>query len=184
MAETGSVLNFRSGNRITLVDQGADGDGEYLRIEHVIPQTGRLVGPHWHPILQETFHVRAGQLRFRVDGVETTAGPGTTVVVKPRATHEFWNDSSETVLEHEVRPPLHHWEMFEFMSRLDQAGRMTKLGLPRNPLALGLLWEYGDGYVAGPPPALQRAVFGNIAKLARTLGYERKLVASTSADQG
>ncbi|WP_194829157.1 hypothetical protein [Nocardia sp. XZ_19_231] len=57
----------------------------------------------------------------------------------------------------------------------------TASKLPRNPLALGLLWEYQDGYLAGPPASLQRLIFGGSAGLARRTGYARRLLATTSA---
>lgn len=114
-------------------------------------------------------------MRFRVDGAEIVAGPGDTVSAPPRAVHEFWNESTDTVVDHVVRPPLRHWAMFEFWSELDNAGRTTASRLPRNPLALGLLWEHQDGYLAGPPAPVQRLVFGGLAALARRTGYARRL---------
>lgn len=114
-------------------------------------------------------------MRFRVDGAEIVAGPGDTVSAPPRAVHEFWNESTYTVVDHVVRPPLRHWAMFEFWSELDNAGRTTASRLPRNPLALGLLWEYQDGYLAGAPAPVQRLVFGGLAALARRTGYARRL---------
>ncbi|MFI8978402.1 hypothetical protein ACIGO9_36365 [Nocardia asteroides] len=58
----------------------------------------------------------------------------------------------------------------------------TASRLPRNPLALGLLWEFQDGYLAGPPAPLQRLVFGGSAAPARRTGYARRL--RTGAGQG
>ncbi|MFD6224865.1 cupin domain-containing protein [Nocardia asteroides] len=175
MAEIGSVLTFRNGHRVTLIDRGTDEQGAYLRLEHVLPQPGRAAGPHWHPEIGESWTVRSGRMRFRVDGAEIVAGPGDTVSAPPRAVHEFWNESTDTVVDHVVRPPLRHWAMFEFWSELDNAGRTTASRLPRNPLALGLLWEYQDGYLAGAPAPVQRLVFGGLAALARRTGYARRL---------
>ncbi|MFC4374424.1 cupin domain-containing protein [Nocardia halotolerans] len=173
-----SVLHFRNGHRVTLLDRGADAQGAYLRLEHVLPRPGRQAGPHWHPELSETWTIRAGRMRFRIDGTDIVAGPGDTVTAPPRAVHEFWNDAENTVAEHLIRPPLRHWEMFELWSGLDNAGATTATRLPRNPLALGLLWEYQDGYLAGPPAWLQRWVLGGLAALARRTGYARRLLAT------
>ncbi|MEV0551212.1 cupin domain-containing protein [Nocardia salmonicida] len=181
MADIGSVLTFRNGHRVTLVDRGADARGAYLRLEHVLPHIGREAGPHWHPEISETWTIRTGQVRFRVDGEDIVAGPGDTVTAPPRAVHEFWNEANDTVLDHVIRPPLQHWEMFEFWSGLDNANKTTASKLPRNPLALGLLWEYQDGYLAGPPALLQRLIFGGLAGLARRTGYVRRLLATASA---
>ncbi|MGW6730952.1 cupin domain-containing protein [Nocardia sp. NPDC055029] len=179
MADIGTVLTFRNGHRVTLVDRGADDQGAYLRLEHVLPHIGREAGPHWHPELSETWTIRTGRVRFRIDGTEIVAGPGDTVTAPPRAVHEFWNEAEDTVMDHVIRPPLRHWEMFEFWSGLDNTHRTTASTLPRNPLALGLLWEYQDGYLAGPPVPLQRLIFGGLAALARRTGYARRLRAAT-----
>ncbi|NKX90771.1 cupin domain-containing protein [Nocardia coubleae] len=177
MARTGTVLTFRNGHRVTLVDRGADEHGAYLRLEHELPRTGRQAGPHWHPEISETWTIRSGRVRFRIDGADVVAGPGDTVTAPPRAVHEFWNEAEGTVMDHVIRPPLRHWEMFEFWSGLDNANKTTEQRLPRNPLALALLWEYQDGYLAGPPALLQRWVFGGLAALARRTGYARRLMA-------
>ncbi|MEV6393088.1 hypothetical protein [Nocardia xishanensis] len=53
---------------------------------------------------------------------------------------------------------------------------MTTSGrVPRSPLALALLWDYQDGYSAGVPRWVQRALLGGLAWLARRAGYERRL---------
>ncbi|MGH3089506.1 MAG: cupin domain-containing protein, partial [Rubrobacteraceae bacterium] len=67
-----------------------------------------------------------------------------------------------------------HREMFEFMHRLDVAGKLNGRGIPTDPLLLGMLWERMDGYIAGPPVFLQRLFFGGLARLARLLGYEAR----------
>lgn len=173
------VLTFRNGHRVTLMDQGTDDRGPYLRLRHDLPEPGRQAGPHWHPALSEEWTVRRGAVRFRVDGRDILAGPGDTVTAPARAVHEFHNETRDTVMDHEIRPPLRHWQMFTLWSVLDEAGATTGSGIPRNPLALALLWELQDGYLAGPPPALQRIVFGGLAAIARRTGYARRLRTST-----
>lgn len=169
------VRTFRNGHRITLIDQGTDDRGPYLRLRHDLPEPGRQAGPHWHPRLTEKWTVRRGAVRFRIDGVETLARPGDTVTAPARAVHEFHTETRDTVLDHEIWPPRQHWQMFVLWSTLDQAGATTKSGMPRNPLALALLWELQDGYLAVIPPCLQRMVFGGLAAIARRTGYARRL---------
>ncbi|MEU2254599.1 hypothetical protein ABZ540_15700 [Nocardia xishanensis] len=53
---------------------------------------------------------------------------------------------------------------------------MTTSGrVHRSPLALALLWDYQDGYSAGVPRWVQRALLSGLAWLARRAGYERRL---------
>ena len=65
--------------------------------------------------------------------------------------------------------------MFQLWHNLDAAHKTTvRTRMPRDPLALALLWDYQDGYLAGIPVWLQHAVFGGLARLATRLGYRRR----------
>jgi mannose-6-phosphate isomerase-like protein (cupin superfamily) len=166
------VLVHRDGHRVRILGQGTDEAGRFLRIEHVWTRPGPMAGPHWHPVLAESFSVVEGRMRFRVDGRDFSLGPGEGVTVRPRQVHRFWNESeARLVLMHEVRPPGRHREMFELWHRLDLKGKTSRQGVPTNPLALGLLWELQDGYVAGVPAVAQRLVLGGLARLAKRIGY-------------
>jgi len=162
----------RDGHRVTFLEEGSDGSGEYLLIEHVWTRRGMMAGPHWHPVLAETFAVEEGRMRLRVDGSEFVLGPGESIVVRPYKVHSFWNESEgRLVVVHEVRPPDRHREMFELWHRLDAEEKTNRHGVPKDPLWLGLLWEHQGGYVAGVPPFVQEIVFGGLARLARLVGY-------------
>ncbi|WP_327147534.1 cupin domain-containing protein [Nocardia sp. NBC_01329] len=170
------VITFRNGHRVTVLDEGTDDTGPYLRLRHELPTPGRQAGPHWHPVLTEAWTVQQGRLAFRVDGQEIAAGPGETVRAAARTVHEFRSEVPDTVLDHEIRPPLRHLEMFTLWSALDRAGATTRSGAPRNPLALALLWELQDGYLAGIPAGIQRVIFGGLAAFARRTGYARRWI--------
>jgi mannose-6-phosphate isomerase-like protein (cupin superfamily) len=166
------ALIHRDGHRVRILGQRTDEAGRLLRIEHIWTRPGPMAGPHWHPVLTEFFTVVEGRMRFRVDGREFLLGPGESATVRPRQVHQFWNEGEgRLVLMHEVRPPGRHREMFELWHRLDLEGKTNQRGVPTSPLALGLLWELQDGYVAGVPAVAQRLVFGGLARLARWIGY-------------
>ena len=171
----GDRLEFRDGRVVRFVAEGTDENGAFLRIEHHLPTPARQAGPHWHPVIGERWTVRQGRMRFHVDGREITAGPGESALAEARQVHEFSSETPDVIVDHEIRPPLNHRRMFELWHALDISGRTTASGVPRNPLALGLLWRSQDGYLAGVPPWLQRAVFGSLARLADLCGYERRL---------
>jgi len=61
--------------------------------------------------------------------------------------------------------------MFALWHRLDCEGKTVGPRIPRHPFWLGLLWERQDGYIAGLPPAVQRVLFGGLARLERAVGY-------------
>ncbi|WP_327096912.1 cupin domain-containing protein [Nocardia vinacea] len=179
----GDTLTFRNGHRITLVEHGEDERGPYLRLEHQLPEADRQAGRHWHPVLSESWTLRRGRLRFKIDGTETVVHPGDSLTAPPRAVHEFWSEAPDTVFDHEIRPPLRHWEMFQLWHNLDAAHKTTvRTRMPRDPLALALLWDYQDGYLAGIPVWLQHAVFGGLARLATRIGYRRRWL-ETGPDQ-
>ncbi|MGK8465673.1 hypothetical protein [Nocardia cyriacigeorgica] len=71
--------------------------------------------------------------------------------------------------------------MFQLWSSLDTAGKTTAAGVPRNPLALALLWDLQDGYLAGIPAPGQRVLLGGLARLARTTGYHRRWLPAPDA---
>lgn len=168
------VLEFRSGHRVTVLERGTDEYGTYLRLRHELPHPGRQAGPHWHPVLTERWTVRQGGLRFRIDGRDIAAAPGDTVYAPARVVHEFRSETPHTVLDHEIRPALRHLDMFILWHALDRAGATTRSGVPRNPLALALLWDLQDGYLAGIPVWLQRAVLGTLTAIAQRTGYARR----------
>ncbi|SFA74141.1 Mannose-6-phosphate isomerase, cupin superfamily [Amycolatopsis marina] len=172
--ERTSVLVFRDGHEVRFLAEDTDSAGDFLRIEHVWSRPGRMAGPHWHPVLTESFTLTQGSVLFRVDGREIAPRPGDTVTIRPGAVHEFRNVGQALTLHHEVRPPLRHREMFELWHRLDVAGRTSRSGVPRNPLALALLWERQDGYLAGVPAVVQRLLLGGLATIARLTGYEAR----------
>ncbi|MGS2810117.1 hypothetical protein [Nocardia sp. MW-W600-9] len=66
--------------------------------------------------------------------------------------HEFWNEAEDTVMDQVIRPPLQHWEMFEFWSDLDNTGRTTASRLPRNPLAAWPGWPGAPATPGGCSP--------------------------------
>ncbi|MDF2713256.1 MAG: hypothetical protein K0R28_181 [Paenibacillus sp.] len=171
-----SELRYPDGQTITCLAWDTDKDGEYLLVEHRMYRNGAINGPHWHPVLTEKFTIVQGTMLFRVDGNETVAGPGSTLVVSPNQVHQFWKESDgPLVMLHEIRPPGRHWQMFALIHKLECEGKMNQKGIPRNPLWLGAAWESMDGYIAGPPKLVQKIVLGGLARLARVFGYTMRL---------
>ncbi|MDD7941817.1 cupin domain-containing protein [Actinomycetospora lutea] len=155
---------------------------EVLHMEHRTTRRTRLAGPHWHPELAETFTVRTGRVAIAVDGTWHSLGPGDSVTIPAGAVHESRVEEADLVMDHEVTPPGRHRQMFEVMFALDRRGLLGSGGVPLDPLALGLLWDFQDGYLAGVPPRLQRAVFGGLARVARRTGRHRRLARDAGVD--
>jgi quercetin dioxygenase-like cupin family protein len=117
MASTGqTVVNDRTGERVTFVRTAADTGGELLELELVWPRPGQRAPAHVHPEMEERYEVLEGTAAFRIGDEERTAGPGDVVAVPPGTVHLAWNPTTDAVrLKVEFRPAL-RWE--EFVVRL------------------------------------------------------------------
>ncbi|WP_228000986.1 cupin domain-containing protein [Nocardia australiensis] len=69
-----------------------------------------------------TWYAPTGRLPVIVDGTETIVNPGDSMTAPPHVVHEFWSETADTEFDHEIRPPLRHWAMFELWHNLETAG--------------------------------------------------------------
>jgi mannose-6-phosphate isomerase-like protein (cupin superfamily) len=152
MIKPGDTLeNPVTGERFTFTETAASSDGELLAFELGLRPGGAVPIPHVHPIQTERFEVVEGRMRFRVGLRIVDAGPGDVVEVEPGVMHGFANagDEEARVLV-EVRPALAMEEMFTEVIAMARAGRMTRRGMPRNPLDLALLARTYDQEAHAP----------------------------------
>ena len=129
-----------TGERFTFTDTAASTGGELLAFDFALRPGGAVPIPHVHPHQTERFEVHEGRMRFRVGLRRRLAGPGDVVEVPPGVAHAFANAGDTAAhLRVEVRPALRMEEMLLEVVAMARAGRMTRRGLPRNPLELALL---------------------------------------------
>ncbi len=177
MAKAGDeIVNPVTGHRIIFRKTTQDTDGELLQMDW-IGRPGWKAGPvHVHSFQEERFEVLSGTLGSHAAGVELTHKPGDeVVVVPPGVEHTVWNAGEEEVHALvELRPASVRTEtMLETVFGLAQDGKLSKAGIPSNPFRLALIvHDYEDQqYLAQPPLAVQRLLFGALAKVGRLLGY-------------
>jgi len=174
MIAPGQTLeNAVTGERFTFMDTSASTGGELLAFDFALRPGGAVPIPHVHPVQTERFEVTAGTMRFRVGLRTVIAEPGDVVEVEPGVMHSFANDGDEEArLRVEVRPALAMEEMFADVVELAEAGRVTRRGLPRNPLDLALLARTYDAEAHAPllGVRLQRFVLAPLVWLARARG--------------
>jgi quercetin dioxygenase-like cupin family protein len=146
-----TLSNPVTGERFTFIHTAASTGGELLAFELRLRPGGAVPLPHVHPIQTERFEVVGGRMRFRVGLRTRLAGPGDVVEIAPGVMHGFANagDEEARVLV-EVRPALAMEEMFAEVVALARAGRMTRRGLPRNPLELADLARRYDREAHAP----------------------------------
>ena len=152
MISPGQTLeNPVTGERFTFTHTARSTGGELLAFDFALRPGGAVPIPHVHPIQTERFEVVEGLMRFRVGLHTRMAGPGDVVEVAPGVMHSFANAAGgEARLRVEVRPALAMEEMFAEVVALARTGRMTRRGLPRNPIELASLARRYDQEAHAP----------------------------------
>jgi quercetin dioxygenase-like cupin family protein len=163
------IDNPFSGERIVILQSGADTHGQLLSFDLFLPPGGHVPATHVHPIQQERFTVLEGQMRLRVGGRSILANPGQTIVVEPGTVHWFGNVGPRTALARvEVRPALRTEELFERSGAIGAYRPWSGITVPRLPeLALVLLDFQGELAVPTLPAFLVRLFLQPFAWLAR-----------------
>jgi quercetin dioxygenase-like cupin family protein len=171
MITPGQTLeNPVTGERFTFTETAATTNGELLAFDFALRPGGAVPIPHVHPIQTERFEVVAGRMRFRVGLRTVIAEPGDVIEVAPGVAHSFANaGDDEARLRVDVRPALAMEEMFAEVVAMAKAGRMTRRGLPRNPLALAVLARKYDQEAHAPlmSVGVQRALLAPLVFSAR-----------------
>jgi quercetin dioxygenase-like cupin family protein len=146
-----TLENPVTGERFTFTETAATSDGALLAFDFALRPGGSVPVPHVHPAQRERFEVLEGRMRFRVGLRTRTAGPGDVVEIEAGVAHSFANaGAGEARLRVEVRPALEMGELLVEVVGLARAGRMTRRGLPRNPLELARLARRYDRVAHAP----------------------------------
>jgi mannose-6-phosphate isomerase-like protein (cupin superfamily) len=150
-------------------------EGDVLVVE-AWADPGSVIPQHFHPRLEERWHVLEGQVAFSVDGERRPAGPGDRVVAAAGVRHAFENTGDEVaLLRVEAEPALDLQQFLEDAAALGRAGLYTRRGLPKGWGALlagaAFTQHYRDTTVLTfPPPIVQRTLFAPLARLAARRG--------------
>lgn len=127
---------------------------------------------HLHRSQQESFEIRQGQVTVRSRQEERILGPGERFTIAAATPHTWWNSGSEqAIVLAEFRPPGHVLSFFETFCGMASQGRCDAKGSPPF-LQIAASAPWWDMYLAGPPVALQRALFAALRPLAKARGYQ------------
>jgi quercetin dioxygenase-like cupin family protein len=133
----------------------------------------RVVGEHYHPALVERFTVLEGELTLKRDGQTSVLREGESAVIEAGVWHDWWNASDRDARARvEITPGERFGHMVETLFGLARLGHVNAKGMP-SLLQLALIGqEFRDVVVfRRPPPAVQGALFGILAPIARWRGY-------------
>jgi quercetin dioxygenase-like cupin family protein len=159
--------------RATILERPWDNPAGRATAELTVLVGGRVVGEHRHPNLVEQFTVLEGELTVKRDGKIGLLHRGETAVIEPGVWHDWWNASDRHArVRVEVTPGERFVHMIETFFGLARLGHTDRRGMP-SPLQLPLTArEFSDVIVfRSPPLAVQRAIFGGLAPIARWRGY-------------
>ena len=110
------IENPVTGERIVFLRTGEETGGELLEMDDFWARADHRTPEHIHPAMEERWEVIAGSVRFEIDGVERTVGPGDIVVAPAGTPHAACNIGEEPAhLRVQMRPAL-GWQ--EFVERL------------------------------------------------------------------
>jgi quercetin dioxygenase-like cupin family protein len=158
-----------------------DSGGERLVADLWLQPGAAVMGEHVHDHIHERFTVLEGELSVVLDGQRSVAGPGTVLDIPAGRAHDWSNAGTEVahaLVELEAVPgsgPM----AARFLAGMEAAfglantGRTNAAGRPAPLWLFAFAHEYADVlYLTRPPRAVQRALFGPLAALARRLGRD------------
>jgi len=159
-------------------DAVAEDGVDVLQLETWVQPGGGVLIPHVHPQMEERFKMLEGQVSFLVGRKWIAKGAGEEAVVARGVRHAYRNTGREVAhFMCETRPRSQELQQFlEDAAGLNRAGKLTKRGVPKSLSGLlagaVMLQHYREMVVfTFPPPFLQRAVMGPLARVGERRGY-------------
>jgi mannose-6-phosphate isomerase-like protein (cupin superfamily) len=175
--------NPRQGQRVRFLVLPGETGGRGFTLEYVYrPFTGETAVPaHIHTTAQETFEILSGEARYRIGRETGSARRGERIVMPAGVPHVHpWSVSAEELhvcQTTEVSTPdtaglVASLQALVTLFGLATAGKVNGKGLP-NLLQLAVLIRstMPATYIAGIPIAIQRMLFGGLARVGEALGY-------------
>ena len=172
--EVGEIWeNPVTGERAVILERPWDNPAGRATGELTALVGARVMGEHRHPALVEQFTVLEGELTVKRSEHTSILRVGETAVIEPGVWHDWWNASDRDArVRVEITPGERFVHVIETFFGLARLGHTDRNGMP-NPLQLALsAQEFSDIIVfRSPPLAVQRAMFGALAPIARWRGY-------------
>jgi mannose-6-phosphate isomerase-like protein (cupin superfamily) len=109
--EEREIINAGADERIVFRVIAEESDGELLELDDFWGHPEHEVVEHRHPAMEETWHVIAGSVEFRIGEVDVYAGPGDIVVAPAGVQHSARNVGGPAHIRVQMRPAL-RWAEF------------------------------------------------------------------------
>src|SRR2546421_3627299 len=115
-------------------------ESDVLTGEFWVDPGGGAKAEHYHPTVEERFHVLQGHITYRADGRKHTAGPGTDFTIPAGVAHSFVNTGDRTAhVLVEMEPALEMEHLFRDAAALGRDGKWMTIGrrgVPTRPRSL------------------------------------------------
>lgn len=166
--------NPQTKERITFIKTAEDTNGEYVKLEIVLPPGGH-VPMNYHRFYSESYEVVDGRLDVAVGNKKNhkVINAGEKIVAEKGVPHHYWNESDEPVtFIVEVKPARQFEKFMRIIVALGKEHKLNKDGAPKNIFQLAMIVRLSEAYLAGLPHALQSFLFNWILyPLASLFGY-------------
>jgi quercetin dioxygenase-like cupin family protein len=169
-----TLVNVRTGQKMTFLKTWAETNGIQLKIECVSPVTTEREKSHYHPYQENRFTLIRGQLLFTIDGKEQLASVGDIISIPKNIPHSFYNSGRiDAHYIQEFFPALKIDSLFESFFVLAKKGKLNKSGTPNIfRTALILLNFEKEIRLAAPNWKVLKVFFRILAPISRLLGYK------------
>jgi quercetin dioxygenase-like cupin family protein len=168
-----TIVNDRTGQKVTFLETWAETNGTQLKIKCISPVTPEREKLHYHPYQENRSTRTQGQLLFNIAGKEQFASVGDIIAIPKNVPHGFYNAGRfEAHYVQEFFPALKIDSLFETFFVLAGEGKLNKNGAPNMfRTALTLVNFQKEIRLAHPPWVLQKMIFKLLAPIARLIGY-------------
>lgn len=161
-------------------------DGGDTFLFRCILQPGAAGAPlHCHAEMHESFIVEAGMLTVDLgNGRVHQLTTGERIDLQPGTDHGFRNDGDiEVRFLTAANPGLELEKFLRAVHGLAAEGQAGRVGMPRDPRALGTAMAELDMVMAGLPARIQRPVVRTLAALGRCAGVSGRVARHWGMDQ-
>lgn len=169
-----TIVNVRTGQKMTFLETWAETNGTQLKVDCVSPPTLEREKAHIHPYQENRFTVVKGSLHFTINGQKHLATVGDIISIPKKIPHSFYNDGeTDAHYIQEFFPALKIDSLFETFFLLAKEGKLNKSGTPNIFRAALILLNFEKEIrLSQPNWVLQKFTFKLLAPIARLMGYK------------
>ncbi len=164
------IFNPVTSERLLVLESTA----EVFKMAFSIDPYSEIASEHFHPFLEQTILVTAGELHCSVNGRNHALRAGESVTVPAGARHFQRNPTNtETRAIEEYRPAGRIHIFFRVLFKLAGEGKTNHKGIPHPLIGAALTAEFKD--TIRVTSFSLRLLFGVLAPFSRLLGYRRTI---------